>query len=182
MQPSTTQHTQSGSVLILALLILVVLTILGVSSMSTTSLEEKMAGNFRDRQIAFNAAETALVEAENFIKTSINSAAVFTNSDGLYDSYDGPTQHNAADDSEGWWTGNKSRVMQETINEVRTQPRYTIEYRGDIGEEEGTSINIGGYGESTGGGEITSFRITVRATGLTDNSFVILQSYYGKRL
>jgi len=174
------QRWQSGSVLILALLILVVLTILGVSSMSTTSLEEKMAGNFRDRQIAFNAAETALAEAEAYINDSINSASVFTNSNGLYDSYDGPTQHDAFEDA--WWTASNSIGQSEAIDEVKTQPRYTIEYRGDIGEAEGTSVNIGGYGETSGGGEITSFRITVRATGLTDNSVVFLQSYYGKRL
>lgn len=182
MKLRTLQHRQSGSVLILAMLILVVLTILGVSSMSTTSLEEKMAGNFRDRQIAFNAAETALAHAEKFVNDTINSASVFTSSGGLYDSYDGPTQQNAFDDA--WWTDANSIQMSgaDSIAEVYTQPRYTIEYRGEVGAEEGTSVNIGGYGESSGGGEITSFRVTVRATGLSDNSVVFLQSYYGKRL
>lgn len=176
----TTKQTQQGTVLIVALLMLVVMTILGVSSMSTTSLEEKMAGNFRDRQIAFNAAETALAQAEAYVNDNINSASVFNGNNGLYDSYDGPTQHDAFDDA--WWSGSNSIVLADTIDEVSTQPRYTIEYRGDIGADEGTSVNIGGYGESSGGGEITSFRITVRATGLSDNSVVFLQSYYGKRL
>lgn len=173
-------YAQRGSVLILALLILVVMTILGVSSMSGTSLEQKMAGNFRDRQIAFNAAETALADAESFINSSVNSAAVFDGSNGLYDFSNGPTPDEAFADS--WWTSSNSRSIATSINEVKTQPRYIIEHRGSIGEEEGTSVNIGGYGESTGGGEITGFRITVRATGLTDNSVVFLQSYYGKRL
>lgn len=175
---------QNGAVLAVSLLILVVLTIIGVSSMTTTSLEEKMSGNFRDRQIAFNAAEAALSHAENFINASINSASVFDGTNGLYASYTGPSSGNVFDSS--WWTGTAYRALPITgtnsVSEVNTQPRYTIEHRGEIGELEGTSVNLGGYGESTGGGEITGFRITVRATGLTDNSVVYLQSYYGKRL
>lgn len=173
---------QNGAVLAVSLLILVVLTIIGVSSMVTTSLEEKMSGNFRDRQIAFNAAEAALAYAENFVNANVNAASVFDGSDGLYATYDGPGSNNAFDSS--WWTGTASQVLPnaDAVDDVQTQPRFTIEHRGEIGEVEGTSINLGGYGESSGGGEITAFRITVRATGLTDNSVVIIQSYYGKRL
>lgn len=171
---------QNGAVLAVSLLILVVLTIIGISSMVTTNLEEKMSGNFRDRQIAFNAAETALAYAEDFANTSINSASVFDNTNGYYEAYNGPGSYNAFASS--WWATGASQPYPNTINGVSTPPRFTIEYRGDVGEEEGTSIGIGGYGESTGGGAISSFRITVRATGLTDNSVVILQSYYGKRL
>ena len=43
---------QTGSALIIALSILVVLTLLGVASMQGSSLQEKMAGNSRDSQIA----------------------------------------------------------------------------------------------------------------------------------
>lgn len=161
-------------------MILVVLTMIGVSSMSTSSLQERMAGNFRDRQIAFQAAEMTLAYAEDYAKTSINSASIFNNTNGYYESYSGPTNLNAYDSS--WWTNTTSQALPTAIDQVRTQPRYIIEYRGDIGEEEGTSINISGYGESAGGGIISNFRVTVRATGLSDNTMVILQSNYGKRL
>lgn len=180
---------QRGSILIVSLMILVVLTMIGVSSMTTSSLQERMAGNFRDRQIAFQAAETALAYAEEFAKTSINSASIFTNNNGYYKKYDGPTNLNAFapewwTDAGGtnWWTGTNSRILPTAITQVRTQPLYTIEYRGDIGEDEGTSINLSGYGQSSGGGLISNFRVTVRATGLSDNTTVILQSNYGKRL
>ena len=173
---------QRGSILIVSLMILVVLTMIGVSSMTTSSLQERMAGNFRDRQIAFQSAEFALAYAEDFAKTSINSASIFTNNNGYYAKYDGPTNLNVFDSTETWWTGTNSRVLPTAITQVRTQPRYIIEYRGDIGEDEGTSINVSGYGQSSGGGLISNFRITVRATGLSDNTVVILQSNYGKRL
>lgn len=171
---------QHGSILIVSLMILVVLTMIGVSSMSTSSLQERMAGNFRDRQIAFQSAEMTLAYAEEFARNSINSASLFDDTNGYYSQYNGPTNLNAFDST--WWTTTKSQALPTTIAQVRTQPRYVIEYRGDVGITEGTSINVGGYGESTGGGLISNFRITVRATGLSDNTKIILQSNYGKRL
>lgn len=179
---------QKGSVLILSLMILVVLTIIGVSSMSSSSLQERMAGNFRDREIAFQAAEMALAAAEDFVTSDINTANL--DGDGLYTNSNGPTSQNAftgnGSSITNWWTDPDSLVLGAdtgtTIDEVRTQPRYTIEVRGEVGEDDGTDINIGGYGESTGGGQITSFRVTARGTGKSDNTVVILQSNYGKRL
>jgi len=141
-----------------------------------------MAGNFRDRQIAFQAAEMTLAYAEEFVRNNINSASIFTDAgtNGYYTIYNGPTNLTAFDSS--WWTNSASRELPTAINQVRTQPRYVIEFRGNIGEDEGTSINLSGYGESTGGGIIANFRITVRATGLSDNTHVFLQTNYGKRL
>ena len=171
---------QHGSVLVVSLLILVVLTMIGVSSMTSSSLQEKMSGNFRDREIAFQAAEMALAFGESFARNNITSAAAFTDSNGYYTFGNGPTSKNAFNSS--WWTGTNSQILSTTIDEVRTQPRFTIEYRNEVGVEEGTSINVGAYGESTGGGAITAFRITAYGTGQSDNTQVILQSNYGKRL
>ncbi len=173
-------HKQKGTILVISLLILVVLTIIGVSSMGSSSLQERMAGNFRDRQIAFQAAEMTLAYAEDYARNNIISTSVFNDTNGLYSQYNGPTSQNAFTTS--WWTGTNSKVMPTTIDEVRTQPRFTIEYRGDTGEEEGTSVNLGGYGDTSTGGQISNFRVTVYATGLSDNTVVILQSNYGKRL
>ena len=171
-----TIKNQRGSILIVSLMILVVLTMIGVSSMSTTSLQERMAGNFRDRQIAFQAAELALAYAEDFANTNINSASIFNDTNGYYSQYNGPTSFNAFNAS--WWTTTTSQALPTAITQVRTQPRFVIEYRGDIGQEEGTSINLSGYGESTGGGQISNFRVTVRATGLSANTLVILNIQY----
>lgn len=51
---------QSGAVLIVALILLVVLTLLGVTAMNTTSLQERIAGNTQEQVHAFQAAETGL--------------------------------------------------------------------------------------------------------------------------
>ena len=54
---------ERGAVLIVALLFLVMLTLLGVTAMTGTTMEERMAGNARDNAVAFQAAEAALRDA-----------------------------------------------------------------------------------------------------------------------
>ncbi len=59
--------TQRGAILVVSLIMLLLLTIIGLAGMRTTSLEEKMAGNSRDRALAFQSAEAALSIAEQDI-------------------------------------------------------------------------------------------------------------------
>src|SRR5262245_48487105 len=63
------RNNSKGAALVITLVFLVLLTILGLSSMGTTAIEEKMAHNARDRNLAFQAAETALLTAETWIKS-----------------------------------------------------------------------------------------------------------------
>ncbi|HYC48333.1 MAG TPA: PilX N-terminal domain-containing pilus assembly protein [Thermoanaerobaculia bacterium] len=58
---------QRGAVLIVTLLFLVVLTMLGVTAMTSTTMEERMAGNTRDASLALQAAEAALRDARRDI-------------------------------------------------------------------------------------------------------------------
>lgn len=67
MTASHAKHTvraQRGAVLIISLMFLVVLTLLAITSMSGTALEERMAGQYRDLNLAFQAAEAGLRDAE----------------------------------------------------------------------------------------------------------------------
>ena len=54
---------QKGVALAMALVVLVVLTILGISAMKSSTLELKMAAGIQDSTVAFQAAESGLVEA-----------------------------------------------------------------------------------------------------------------------
>jgi type IV pilus assembly protein PilX len=54
---------QKGLVMVLALLVLVSITILGVSSVSSSLLQTKMASSLERKSVAFDAAETALAGA-----------------------------------------------------------------------------------------------------------------------
>jgi type IV pilus assembly protein PilX len=56
-------NKQRGTVLIMALMFLVVLSLLGMGMVSSTSVEEKMSRNARDQDVAMQAAEAALRDA-----------------------------------------------------------------------------------------------------------------------
>lgn len=75
-------HRQSGMVLVVSMLILLLLTIIAVSGMKVSGLEEKMAGNDRDQSVAFQAAETALRMAEAQTKAIYEAGNLGTFCDG----------------------------------------------------------------------------------------------------
>jgi type IV pilus assembly protein PilX len=58
------RQSQSGVALIVALILLVVMTLLGLGAMRSVTLEEKMAANTFDRSLSFQAAESTLRQAE----------------------------------------------------------------------------------------------------------------------
>lgn len=58
---------QTGVVLLVALVFLLILSVAGVSAVRLSTTEEKMTGNFSDRNIAFQSAEAALRDGEIFI-------------------------------------------------------------------------------------------------------------------
>ncbi len=60
---------QRGGVLIASLVVLMLLSLIGLSGAGSTTLEERMAGNFRDQRVAFEAAETALAAAERWVES-----------------------------------------------------------------------------------------------------------------
>jgi len=66
----SSNNRQAGAALITSLIFLTVLTILGMSTLGTALLESRMAGNARDRNLAFQAAEIGLRDAELFIRDS----------------------------------------------------------------------------------------------------------------
>ncbi len=68
-QRSFLAKQQSGVVLVISLIMLLALTLIGVTSSSVTGLQEKMAANNKDINLAFQAAEAALRNAETVIAT-----------------------------------------------------------------------------------------------------------------
>lgn len=74
---------QRGTALIISLIILLLMTLLGVTGMQTTLVQERIAGNVRDRNLAFEAAEAALRQGESYLA---DNAVVgpFNGANGLY--------------------------------------------------------------------------------------------------
>ncbi|WP_455208163.1 pilus assembly PilX family protein [Kaarinaea lacus] len=56
----STNRKQQGSALVISLLILLVLTIIGVTALNSTVMEERMSSNFQTGNTAYQAAESAV--------------------------------------------------------------------------------------------------------------------------
>ncbi len=66
------KYHQKGATLIVALVILAVITLLGVASMRSSTLELRMANSMRERASAFQAAEAALLRIERLLELETN--------------------------------------------------------------------------------------------------------------
>jgi len=168
------RQSQRGAALLVSLMILIVMTLIGITGISTSGMEEKMTGNVRDRSLAFQAAEATLRDAENYYNTAIQvpAAAFDGTNQGLY-----PAGSNPDIFSNATWAN--SRSYSGNISGITTQPRYIIELLGTVGNNN-NALNITGYGESTGQASLTAVRVTARGTGGSDNAVVYLQSNYAK--
>src|ERR1700734_2778233 len=77
---------QRGVVLFVALILLLILSLLGVTAARMQTTEERMARNDDNRQIGAQAAEAALRAAETGLTTGVYAAAQFSaNTNGLYE-------------------------------------------------------------------------------------------------
>jgi len=172
------QKKQSGVVLVISLVMLLLLTLIGVTATQVTSLEEKMAGNAKNYNIAFQAAETTLRGAEAYVETLVTTSS-FDGTNGLYGEVD--TDPNYLNSSS--WGSTVSVASARTFSDIPAayQPRFIIKYIVADEPNLNAKLNIGGYGESTAGGQATIFRVTSKSTGITGRSQVVLQSYYAKR-
>jgi type IV pilus assembly protein PilX len=71
-------YKQQGAVLIVALIMLLLLTIIGLSSMRGTVLQENMAGNMRDSNLALQASEAALRKGEQIVTAKFLNGTLAT--------------------------------------------------------------------------------------------------------
>lgn len=191
---------QTGAVLAMALIFLLLLTIIGISAISTSTLQEKMSGNMQDRNRAFQAAEATLRDAERHIDTTVNAATVFTTActNGLCT----PALATAStlnDDvwksSSGvvdWSSGSTTSIRFGAITgttqlpSLSEQPRYIIEkLSASLNDGTGGGVDTAGLVTDHGSSRqfITSpgvfYRITARGRGRT-GAVVMLQSIYRK--
>lgn len=69
------QLKQAGSTLVVSLMILIILMLLGVTTMVTSDTQYKLAGNMQFEKMALDNAEIATYAAEQWLETNKNSGA-----------------------------------------------------------------------------------------------------------
>lgn len=173
---------QRGSALIVSLMILLVMSIIGISAMNTTTMEEKMASNTSQRQLAYQAAQTALRDAENWLTDNILTVADLTTN--FTTSTPGrfpvrPTVVGAATASPSFSVYSDSAMTTNgytSFNLVAGQPLpvYIIEYIGRVGPPplDYTEPDVRKYG----------FRITAVGWGADQVARYLAWSNYQRQL
>lgn len=144
--------SEQGSALIVALVMLLLLSLIGISSMQGTVLQERMASNLQDRNIAFQASERALKVGEDWLADNGTSAI---SNDRLADPF-------------AWnGTGTDAVTLTTGDDQLSAEPAYHVGW-------------VGYYCPSpvVGAPCYDRFAVTSRAQGGTDTSVVVLQSVF----
>jgi type IV pilus assembly protein PilX len=160
---------QRGAVLVLCLLVLLMLTLLALAATRSASLQERIAGNARSLDLAFQAAEAALREGERRLEGTVPAPGTVP---GWY--------HHEINPAPRWeqpavWDSQPSLTY--TLNsddgwQVAREPQFAIEELGPIPDPEGAL---------EAGGELppaTMYRISARGFGATVETQVILQTTF----
>ena len=127
------QHKQSGAILFTSLIFLLILSMIVLAALRTGTLEERMAANARNRQVALQAAEAVMRNAEVTLFTGTAFTSNFDSypdssgnlSNGFYmaPSSSTPLKWKSVD----WSDATKTLTNGATLSGVDTQPRYIVE-------------------------------------------------------
>ena len=182
------RYKQKGSVLLISLVLLLVLTIAGLASIRVTSLDERMTGNYRNEQVAFHSAEVGIQEAEAFVADTNFNLSAFTSdcNNGLC--FDGSNPDDPgtceADATFPWlvqanWSdASKYRNTTIVLNGVSQQAKYIVEFRCYLPREDNGPVPdpaiLNDWAEL--------YRITVFATGGDEQARIMLQTTYKKNI
>lgn len=147
---------EKGAVLVIALIFMAILALAGASMALNNTFQERMSGNTRSRDLAFEAAEAALNDARRTIETWRVLAF-----DGTQPGLSNLVVSQAND--AGYWRDANHwasyRSPSQTLNQVAEQPRYLVEKMASVGSTE-------------------FYRVTARGTGAQTNTIVVLQAVY----
>lgn len=164
---STPRRRQTGMALITGLIFMVVLTLLALAAMRTTTLEERMSGNARDRDLAFQSAEAALRAGEQVVSGATLPA--FALGTPL-------TPRIAAGTLTTYWQNTHPWATQSVA--ISWQPAGTSAAPQYVVEDMGATACPGG---GIGIGPVPDcgvYRVTARGAGSSANTVVILQAVY----
>lgn len=177
--PARARHTERGAALIVALVLLLIMTLIAIGSSRTSVLQERMAGNLRQGNVAFEATETTLRVGEQWIENQVGGARPVAVS--LTSCSSSPCNVlslgslNPVLDST--WTGANSgevRTATGAMNSLSNAPQYFVEQQQIVPDSLTT-------GTSTDASARIYYRVTARAVNDTANAESILRSVYAAR-
>lgn len=186
---------EQGSILFVALILLIILTLLAFTALRTATMQERMAGNARDRAIAFQAAEAALRGAEKYLASNPSpAAATFSgttcSAKGVYKLVNGvPYFASTGSSFSGTstkWDGSSQDFWNQYPWETNncsfsgTSDNITFVSSSDYGKPGKPTKSSRFVIEEmpADGNGLASYRVTAKGWGSSDNAVVIIQATY----
>jgi len=169
------RNRQQGAVLVISLLMLLVMTVLGLAAMQMTRLEERMAGNSRDVNVAFQGAEAGLRDAEERLRTMtarplacLTPPCVVWQNDTL--------ASNKRDQNLAWWNTNASEYGTAGAQEVTDSARDPMVVVEELFEKNDSLTE--GHGPAMG--TRVFYRVTASSAGAVADTESVLESTYAR--
>ncbi len=176
---SVTRKHQTGASLIVSLMLLIVLTLLGLSGMQSTIMQERMSSNVRDKGMAFQAAESAIRGGEDWVKnidvntlTEPDNGATCTAPCTIVNLND---YINMTTEAFDWW---KTQGRTFTFGSISSgapaaDPRFIVEYHSRV--DQGYSLDLT---DTTPRPHL--YRITAMGVGNTTTAEAIIETLYAR--
>ena len=171
---------ERGTALIFALVMLLLLTLLGITAVTTSSLQEKMAGNMRDQYTAQQAGDSILRDGEALVydqtgKPTPACPPLATVTQRIWDSSITSVGNpsclaNVTTATDSAWSG-FGYLSPVTNSYTSQQPRYVVEFTQRVESPLGHSPKKYRY----------YYRTTGWAVGFTDSAKALLQSVFSKK-
>lgn len=169
------RKAERGVALIIGLILLTVMSLLGISAVRTISKEERMVTQTLDRSLSFQAAESALREAEALIEAALRPSPAPSTACAVTGT--APKQLMVCGFEP---TPTIARWIDPTFDKWRTAtavgsdsfkitPEYFVEYLGD-----GFPCRLDNASEPS----CKRYRVSARGKPAEDRSSVVLQSIY----
>jgi type IV pilus assembly protein PilX len=163
-------NKQQGAILVTSLLLLLVLTVIGVSVMQMTRMQERMAGNSRDMNLAFQGAESALRAGENDIM-GLSARPSFCVEDPCTSAYDRDVLEPMNNQSKEYWEDMARKLPEGDLTEdLDEQPQFV--------SEQLAFIRFSSEFDDLNGREF--YQVSARSTGGTGNSESVVQSTFAR--
>lgn len=175
----TARKRQQGVALLMGLVLLLIMTLLGVSAMRGTTLQERMAGALHDQNLALQRAETAMRAAEDAL---VANPTVDFSKDGWYNA-------NGVNGDPPDWINKATEETEIGDNKVATvkpdnadaswmvDPEYYVERVPVVtgAASEGGSLAVGDGSVNT---QYDMFKIVARGFGNNKRTVVVLESFF----
>ncbi|RAP38596.1 hypothetical protein B1207_01585 [Legionella quinlivanii] len=165
---------QRGATLAVSLLLLLVITLLAISAVQVTQMQERMSANMQNKEMSFASAETALVAGENWLLRQSRQPTLYTLCPSFPCVQESYQNLDFVSQSDSWWKSNSAEYS-STLKQASSKPRFIIEFLQFVPDSP-----VVGTSSSRSKG-VYYYQVTGRGYGFTDEAITVLQTTVGRR-